>query len=339
MLLFSCLCLQAVGSQSSLLASRQTECDFCIDGPYNACPDRIYNPDLNADNVVEFDVDMDVLYDLRKDFETDVEPNLGFSTDDICAVDPYSPQNAVWNQGDNVFRSNAKWYSPRNKKTYDKYLRHVQRMGIPDLFQGKWIDAENVTVYGTFFLVRSDSRVHHMHWDWQYFVHTQLVTVLVPIRDINIHMAYLDKEKNMQKYEYKVGKGVGFAGGFMHSTDTGFSETDDVLFCAYLGGYDPYVWSHWQDSSADELEYYMHPEKGYIVNERYPDVDNCNPQKWERTTNATTTMKMMNPEKGYIVNESYPDVENCNPHKLEDDEYYEDYEDDYEAEVEDEHDE
>jgi hypothetical protein len=32
----------------------------------------------------------------------------------------------------------------------------------------------------------------------------------------------------MQKYEYKVGKGIGFAGGFMHGTDVGHTGTDDT---------------------------------------------------------------------------------------------------------------
>lgn len=217
---------------------------------------------------IEVDLDVDVVRKIRAGYEADVAPNLGYSTDDICYVDPYHPDKEVWDD-EGVYKSNAKWYSLRSEKTYQKHLRYVEAFGLKDIFKQTWINSDEVTVYGMFFLVRSHSMVHHIHWDWQAEINTQLITFLIPIKDIDIHLAYLDNEENMQKYEYKVGKGIGFAGGFMHGTDVGHTDTDDVLFSVYLGGDDPDIFDFWQASSADELENHMHPTKGWIRNQWY----------------------------------------------------------------------
>lgn len=81
-------------------------------------------------------------------------------------------------------------------------------------------------------------------------------------------MVYKDNDKRIQQYQYKVGKGIGFAGGFHHGTNAGHSDTPDVLFSVELGGIDTEIWDSCQRFGGHTYEYYMHPVKGFIKNER-----------------------------------------------------------------------
>lgn len=111
-----------------------------------------------------------------------------------------------------------RWYSPKNEKTFDKYMKHVQALGLREKVKGKFVDADEVSVYNILFLVRSHSDKHHFHLDWSEELGTQSITFLVPLNNFSIHMKYYDNDDELQKYEYKMGKGVGFGGGFMHSS-------------------------------------------------------------------------------------------------------------------------
>jgi hypothetical protein len=136
---------------------------------YDSCVSYYHNEDLNVDNVFEFDLDMDAILKIRADYEADVQPFLasGKSTDDWCLTTPYDANRKVWdNQNDhNKKRSDMKWYSPQNKETFDKYMAHVQRLGLQELVKGKFVDGD-VNVFNILFLVRSHSDVHHFHLDW-----------------------------------------------------------------------------------------------------------------------------------------------------------------------------
>ena len=251
--------------------------------PDSSCPMDIYNSKLNSNNVVEiFDLNPNIIAQIRQGYEEDVEPNLGYSTEDICYVDPYHPDKAVWSgYADVTYRSNAKWYSMRSLDSYNKYAKYIEELGILDYFQGTWIDAPKVTIYGMFFLKRNHSEAHHMHWDWQYEINTQLITFLLPVKDVEVGLAYKDVNDQMHHYNYEDGKGIGFAGGFMHSTDVGHSETDNVLMSIYLGGDDLDVYELWQASSSDELENHMHPINGWVRNPMNVDAPFCLPKYGE----------------------------------------------------------
>ena len=167
----------------------------------------------------------------------------------------------------------------RSHKSYQKYEKIVEELGLLDLFQGNWIDAPKVTIYGMFFLKRNHSEAHHIHWDWQEEINTQLVTFLLPVKGVDVGLAYEDNDGKLQHYNYEPNKGIGFAGGFMHSTDVGTSEQDNVLFSIYMGGDDMEVYQDWQSSSSDELENHMHPTEGWIRNPMKVKYDFCLPKE------------------------------------------------------------
>lgn len=125
----------------------------------------------------------------------------------------------VWdNQNDNnKKRSDMKWYSPLNEETFDRYMAHVERLGLKDLVKGFFVDGD-VSVYNILFLVRSHSDKYHFHLDWSEELGTQSLTFLVPLNNFSIHMKYYDNDDELQQYKYKMGTGVGFGGGFLHSS-------------------------------------------------------------------------------------------------------------------------
>ena len=108
--------------------------------PDRTCPREIYNSKLHASNVIEIDLDPTIISKIRKAYEEDVEPNLGYSTDDICYVDPYHPDKQVWaGHAEKVYRSNAKWYSMRSYNAYQKYAKFVEELGVKEDFGSIWM--------------------------------------------------------------------------------------------------------------------------------------------------------------------------------------------------------
>lgn len=178
------------------------------------------------------------------------------------------------------FRVDTPRYTERNLKTYQKYVDHIDKTGIKEYFKGSWIDADEVIVYGWQFITRGNSIEHFWHLDWPTKCHTQVMTVLIPLQnDNNINLVYYDWDDKVRKYYYKMGKAMGFAGGFWHATDTGKSETPEAVMSIYIGGKDRLMWERWKHSMADEHPFYMHPYKGFIRNEKFCKKDSCQPMK------------------------------------------------------------
>mmetsp|Transcript_19381 Transcript_19381/g.35093 ORF Transcript_19381/g.35093 Transcript_19381/m.35093 type:complete len:281 (+) Transcript_19381:108-950(+) len=239
-----------------------------------SCLVKGYNEELNVDDVFEVDMDMDVIQKIRADYEKDVLPYLetGKSTDDFCLTSPYNAETKIWDEGDgHVERSDMKWYSPRNKETFDKYLAHAEALGLKDLVGKELVDTDDVAVYNILFLVRSRSEKLHFHLDWNDKLGTNAMTFLVPLNNFTIHMKYYDNDDVKQRYLYKYGKAVGFGGGFWHTTEKGHGEEQDVLFCVYLGSTDKDLWEKYVlNNIGDESGYYNDPFRGFMKNENVP---------------------------------------------------------------------
>ena len=80
------------------------------DKPIDTCPASYWNEELNVHNAFEFDVDLDTIKLIWKEYEKDVRPylNTGNSTDDFCLVTPYNPETTTWEHDDGVIRSDIK---------------------------------------------------------------------------------------------------------------------------------------------------------------------------------------------------------------------------------------
>lgn len=185
-----------------------------------SCLVKGFNEELNVENVFEVDMDLDVVKRIRADYEKDVLPVLetGHSTENFCLTSPYNADTSIWDEGDGVERSDMKWYSPRNKETFDKYMEHAEALGLKKLVGEQLVDTDEVAVYNILFLVRSRSEKHHFHLDWADKLGTNAMTFLIPLNNFSIHMKYYDEDDEIRRYKYKYGKAVGFGGGFWHTS-------------------------------------------------------------------------------------------------------------------------
>lgn len=185
-----------------------------------SCLAEGFNDELNVENVFEVDMDLDVIEQIRADYAKDVLPYLetGHSTDDFCLTMPYSEGTSIWDEGDgHQKRSDMKWYSPRNKETYNKYLAHVEGLGLKELVKDL-VDTDEAVIYNILFLVRSTVEKLHFHLDWSDLLGTNAMTFLIPMNNFTVHMRYYDEDDEVQRYKYKYGKAVGFGGGFWHTS-------------------------------------------------------------------------------------------------------------------------
>lgn len=76
----------------------------------NTCPASYWNEEMNVDNAFEFDVDLETIDLIWREYERDVRPHLktGNSTEDFCLVTPYYPDTVTWEHDDGVIRSDIK---------------------------------------------------------------------------------------------------------------------------------------------------------------------------------------------------------------------------------------
>ncbi|KAL3920856.1 MAG: hypothetical protein SGILL_003051, partial [Bacillariaceae sp.] len=233
-----------------------------------------YNPEMHADNILEVDVPVNVIHDIRRGYEGDIAPfyNTNHSTEDFCLVAPYAPGVKTWGSFVDVdeARSDIRWYSVNNLSTYEKYRSHVERLGLLDrVREHKMIPAEEeLTVLSIFFIPRSFSKSYQFHEDWPEEVGSQVVTFLMPLSDdFSIDMVYRDADEEVRHYNYTLGKAIGVGGGLLHSTGTGQAKTQNVLLCVYIGGKNEEMWDYALDTISDELEYYQDPFRGFVRNE------------------------------------------------------------------------
>ncbi|KAL7554698.1 hypothetical protein ACHAWF_018372 [Thalassiosira exigua] len=263
-----------------------SEEEFCLhsnaDGACSDPSEAYFNVAMNAYNVFEVEnLNRDVINKIFKDYQEDVQPHLATdkSTDDFCTVSPYNPETTTWGAivDASDAKSDIKWYSVNNRVTYDKYLAHVEKLGILDIVESNGMGwkmhyAQKPTVYSMFFIPRSFSTGHEFHVDWSEEVGMQVVTFLIPLKDnFQIGLAYVDEDDHIQTYDYQLGKAIGVGGGFLHSTGIGghpdSDKEEDVLLCVYVGSDHPDIWEYALNNIQDELEHYFHPRGTFMRNE------------------------------------------------------------------------
>ncbi|KAL3938880.1 MAG: hypothetical protein SGARI_001575, partial [Bacillariaceae sp.] len=235
-----------------------------------------YNPHFHAYNILEVDVPIDVVHDIRQGYQQDIAPyyDTNQSTNDFCLVAPYAPGVNTWGSfvDNDDMRSDIRWYSVNNLPTYQKYLAQVHRLGLLEQVQKhKLIPHEQeLSVLSIFFIPRSFSKQWQFHEDWPEEVGTQVVTFLLPLSDdddVAIDMVYKDEDDETRHYNYTLGKAIGVGGGLLHSTGVGEADEQNVLLCVYIGGKNREMWGYALDTISDELEHYQDPFQGFIRNE------------------------------------------------------------------------
>jgi len=158
----------------------------------------IYEP-LNAPNVVELNMDMDKLREVRQYFDENIRPQLEIEINreelnrrakwgerQRPLFQPYtigeSWSQDHWYVTGTGWTSDLRWVSVNNEKTHEKFSKLFYDFGVDKAFDGtgrfigssphKPLDItkidhkEQINIYSVFFVVRSESHGHNWHVDW-----------------------------------------------------------------------------------------------------------------------------------------------------------------------------
>jgi len=226
--------------------------------------EKFWNYEFDATNVLDFDVDPVVMRQIRKAYNLNLRGKFNLT-------DPRK-QILVGNGSESFeinwvyFSSDIRWVSPRNLETYERYYEYVRKLGVFELFD-HLIDYESrIVVYQIFFVVRSGCYNYNWHTDWETSTNGNAFTVMIPVDKANIGLAFKDRYRQIQSYEYQQDQAIAFANGFAHSTDIGHDNEPKAFFCFSIGTDKQDAWEEISKTGARMSDYFMHPWKGWSTN-------------------------------------------------------------------------
>tara|TARA_B100000945_G_C20342732_1_gene578222 strand:+ start:280 stop:1005 length:726 start_codon:yes stop_codon:yes gene_type:complete len=184
-----------------------------------------FNKNLNANNVIEVDLNLEIL----KELEIIKSSYVWGTNQDILSTEKYSSVKPNWG-GD------MEWISANNIDTYNIFLKAFEKLGLNN-FLNDIIDYKNqCRLYAGFFVKRSSSK-KNFHRDWGGNLKNNAFTLLAPIyqEEDALHLLYKDISGEECKYKYEIGKGIIFGSDFIHSTESGQSSSASILLCFQFG--------------------------------------------------------------------------------------------------------
>ena len=163
LLFFSLLCVSL-----ALLVDKHTFKDANL--PAYRGSVKIYNPELNADNVFEIDIDPVILQNLSSHFYTHVAPHLKRFKPNAR---DYQLGNKESNQHFNVatvkkWFSDIRWVSTNNVETYNYYIQFVEKLGVKDILRTILDVDDDVNINQIFFVLRSVCEDYYFHNDYRH---------------------------------------------------------------------------------------------------------------------------------------------------------------------------
>ena len=186
-----------------------------------------FNRKLNANNVIEVDINIEKL----KELEIIKKSFIWNTNKDIFSAEEFSSVKPTWG-GD------MEWISSNNMNTYNLFLRGFQSLGLDKFFKNRdIIECQNqLRLYAGFFLKRSSSK-KNFHNDWTGSLKNNAFTLLTPLyqEEDALHLLYKDLSGKECKYKYEIGKGILFGSDFYHSTEAGVSSNSSILLCFQFG--------------------------------------------------------------------------------------------------------
>ena len=223
-------------------------------------PHERYNKDLNAQNVIELDLNAETV-------------SAGYAeVADLLDADFFegpltSPKSEIglyavcpsWN-GD------LRWISSGNKAGFDFFDRYFDLLDVAAKTKTVLGDLGELIMYSGFFVTRSLTESSYYHVDYMAEVGLNAFTLMTPVKPTGEigNLLYHDAEGVEQVYKYSQGKAVSFGGGFYHSTEP-FKSTEPYIFmCFTYGVTDMELWDSIAVTAAEQGMFYRHPQKGIV---------------------------------------------------------------------------
>ena len=230
-------------------------------------PNPIFNRDLNAYNVFEFDIDYDKAYKLVSPLLEELnQAGLYDTTSETMHLRdmslPMFAQIPQWN-GD------ISWISAASKESFrffdscfqelqiENKTKTVARLGFP------------LIMYSGFFVLRSYATAPYYHEDYSKKCGLNAFTVMTPIqiddKADSGHLLYKNIHQTESKYRYKKGKAIVFGSDFMHSTEPFESKQKYVFLCFTYGCTDLTIWEEIKRTVTEQGISYRHPNGNIVV--------------------------------------------------------------------------
>ena len=192
-----------------------------------------YNPHLQANNVMQIDIDKSVIEELYKQYLL-LKGKADFTRRGEIDDSNFYIRAPQW-------KSNILWISANNKKTYDYFNSIFKKINLDVL--KKIIDIEDDIVCNVAgFVTRSECQDPNFHTDYR-GTNLNAFTILIPLtnlKDIKYgHLLYKNKNGVIDVIRYERGKAIIFGDDFIHSTEP-FKTKDnrDIVFACFAIGSD-----------------------------------------------------------------------------------------------------
>lgn len=213
------------------------------------------NPALMAMNVLEFDMPDAILAELAPlaDAMRAMEAN-----DTIYAL-PGGVR--LYNQRPSGWKSDICWLSNADEAAYRWFETLFRRLKLDEAVAPFVAHDSQIRLYSGFFVTRSHCTAHDMHHDWLTPENTAF-TVMAPLTDnaCAMGLAYRSVHGDEREYRYRMGKGVAFGSGFLHSTATGSLDERAVFLSLTFGTDRMDEWETIEKTAGRQGRFFCQPD-------------------------------------------------------------------------------
>ena len=228
--------------------------------PISSYPEERFNEELEADNVIELDLDFSIVREAYEEVE------------DILSEGFFEGQKESEKSGIRLFSLYPKWngdmhwISSANDTAFDFFDEYFNKLGIAEKTKELLGDCGELIMYSGFFVVRSHTSSPYYHLDYSSEVGLNAFTLMTPIVETGEvgNLLYHDAYGDEQVYKYSRGTAVCFGGDFYHSTQPFESKEPYAFLCFTFGVNDMELWDHISDTAADQGLMYRHPTRGIV---------------------------------------------------------------------------
>lgn len=227
-------------------------------------PLQYVNQSLNAENVIEFELDHDLVvaaYDEVDDVLGDAYFE-GPCTSARTGIGLYSVCPG-WN-GD------LRWVSSSNFTGFAFFDKYFALLDVAAKTKELLGDCGELIMYSGFFVVRSQTSEPYYHEDYSSDVGLNAFTMMTPVKPIGEmgNLLYHDVDGHENIYRYSCGRAVCFGGGFYHSTQPFESAQPYAFLCFTYGVTDQELWPSISQTAAEQGLLYRHPRRGIVNAEK-----------------------------------------------------------------------
>ncbi len=176
-----------------------------------------HNPELDAVNVLEIDLDPAVVALIRPHLHT------------YCNSEEFHTLHPPW-------PSDIEWISPNTLEMFAVYQQVFDELDATRTVR-PLLDLQHAPrLYAGFLVRRSHCTSPNFHEDWVDTLH-QAFTLITPIQlgDPAAGLLYKKVDGSEGRYPYRIGKGLIFGDKFLHSTEPGTCEPPVVLLSFTFG--------------------------------------------------------------------------------------------------------